>query len=335
MFQKPFFSKDGSKPYLFSPDGETLAITASWPNSFMLWNLNEETPRTLYQSWSPFNTSTVNWVGFPFPGGANLVESYDGSTVKYWNSKTCESVGEFYFGGDPTGFWIGPGGQIIAKVLRWLRFLENVPTDSSGVEAIGIVVYEREADNPHGWKLRHHDEGRRFHHKEVPAGWHKQWIDAVQIGADNRIVSVSLFERTIKSWNAETGEVDATISLDYQIVSRRNLLCVPVFSADLSTLAIAAKNSVTLFEVATGKVRGGVPCFPESVNALAFSQNGSTLAIGGNNQGTVGLLNVGTGQFHVILEGKKCEIRSLAFAPDGGRLAVGGRKFITVCDLKS
>jgi WD40 repeat protein len=68
---------------------------------------------------------------------------------------------------------------------------------------------------------------------------------------------------------------------------------------------------------------------------MAFSQDGSTLAIGGNNQAAVGLWDVGTGQWQVILEGKKGEIKSLAFADDGGRLAVGGREFITIWDLKS
>lgn len=323
----------------FSPDSKILAIGASWPNSLMLWNLNELTPRTLYRSRIPFSingASIVTWVGFPFPGGETLLASYGGGwTLRYWNSKTCESVGEFYFEGDPTGFWIGPGGQIIAKVLKWLRFLENVPSDSSGVEATGIVIYERAADNPQVWKLRHYNEGKRFHDKEVPSCWHKQWIDAVRVGAEGRIVSVSLLERTMKFWNAQTGEVDATISLEYELPRRGTLLCAPVFSPDLSTLAIAARNSVTLCEVATGRVQATLPSLPESVNALAFSQNGSTLAIGGKNQATVWLWDVGTGQWQVILEGKKGEIRSLAFAHDGRRLAVGGRKFITIWDLKS
>jgi WD40 repeat protein len=338
VFQE-FEFKGRAQSLSFSADGKTLAVGASCPNSLMVWNLNEATPLTLYRSWIPFSineTTIIAWVGFPFPDGTTLLTCYGGGrTLGYWNATTGKRVGEFHFSeGDPWGFWIGPEGRIIVKALWWLHFPEDAPVDDMGNPVgVGVVIYERAADNPHRWELRHYNESKRFHDKEAPSGWHRQGIDAVQVGPEDRIVSVSLREKTIKFWNAETGEVDATVALEYELPSVRYAKCCPAFSPDLSALGIPARNSATVCDVATGRVRVTLPPFAENINAMAFSLDSCLLAISEYNQTTVSLWDIQTGGRRTLLEGKTGEIRSLAFSPDGQLLAVGGKKFITIWDI--
>jgi WD40 repeat protein len=229
----------------FSPDGRLLSAGTSWPNSLVLWNLTEPTPRTLCRSWIPFSlnaASAIVWVGFPFSDGATLLASHYGWILRYWNAQTGKKVGEFQFHeGDPTGFWIGANGPIIVKVLVWLHFPEHAPVDDVCYpKAIGLVIYERVADDPYCWKLRHYNENKRFHGKEEPSGWHKAAIDAVGVGPGNRIASVSLAERVIKIWNAGTGEVEGTLGLEWETHHGRHPSISPTFSHDLRTLAAVA-----------------------------------------------------------------------------------------------
>ena len=96
------------------------------------------------------------------------------------------------------------------------------------------------------------------------------------------------------------------------------------FSPDGRMLAIGFLNGeVSLYDVATGRVRRTFEGHTDAVNSVAFSPNGLILASGGWDQ-IVRLYNVITGELRQTLEGHTFDVKHVAFSPDGKVLASAG-----------
>jgi WD40 repeat protein len=80
-----------------------------------------------------------------------------------------------------------------------------------------------------------------------------------------------------------------------------------------------ADQTITLWEVASGRARATLIGAGGPVHALAFSADGKTLASGGPS--SVKLWHVATGQELYELDGTAGPNLPLAFAPDGQALA--------------
>lgn len=109
------------------------------------------------------------------------------------------------------------------------------------------------------------------------------------------------------------------------------------FSPDGSVLAAGgAGKKVTLFDVATGEVRGEVDR-DGWVYAVSFSPDSATLAVGGDSA-TLALCEVVTGEVRLELERDESDdwVRTVAFSPQSTILAVGGRtKTVAIYDVTS
>ena len=94
-----------------------------------------------------------------------------------------------------------------------------------------------------------------------------------------------------------------------------------VFSRDGASLAAAYKNTVYIWDVATGeKIRTLEG--PEICSA-ALSPDGQTLA-GGSSHGTVFLWNMATGEQLHRFQAQSNSVSFMEFSPNGGVLAIGG-----------
>jgi WD40 repeat protein len=107
----------------------------------------------------------------------------------------------------------------------------------------------------------------------------------------------------------------------------------PAFSPDGRTLAIIEVGEVTLWEVASGQLRGRLKG-PMWVHALAFSPNGCFLAVGTYPEAPVVLWDPSASRIVGQLRGDVGRVDTLAFSPDGSRLVMAGYfPTVLLCDV--
>lgn len=118
---------------------------------------------------------------------------------------------------------------------------------------------------------------------------------------------------SVKTWDAKTGQVRTVVQ------GIGGEFSVTAISSDGRMLALASDSSVFLAN-SNGVKLTILTRFNASVNCLAFSPDGKTLAAGGSDE-TVKFWDVSNGRELAILAGHTGRINSVAFSPDGKTLA--------------
>ncbi len=167
------------------------------------------------------------------------------------------------------------------------------------------------------------------------------WIRDGRTGADlTRLDGTAegirlLADHAIKRWEVDTGELEATLSLETEHMWR---VWSVAFSPDGETLASTGHDhAVRLWDMEGRRVRTVLHGHWRNVNALAFSPDGSLLASGSSDL-TVRVWELGSGRHLATLGGGAGPVVSVAFSPDGASLANGdtrGRIFLwSVADAR-
>jgi WD40 repeat protein len=114
---------------------------------------------------------------------------------------------------------------------------------------------------------------------------------------------------------------------------------VVAITKDGKLLAAASVPAVKFWDVAEGKAREGVAHLFLGAISLAFSDDGTLLAVGTSTQdgimGQIRLWDVAAAKFRepFIETGKKGSVQSMAFTPDGKLLAASGKEGVRFWDL--
>jgi WD40 repeat protein len=137
-------------------------------------------------------------------------------------------------------------------------------------------------------------------------------------------------------------ELQSKVSLGLNTGGHAYPIRTMVFTPDGKKLLTARRIEVRLWDVESGREER-VWRLPISVNCLAVSPDGKTVAAAGKTQvdadgkpkAPVWLLSPETGAARVIHPGLDYAVNTLAFAPDGTRLACGDGPLASVYDLKA
>ena len=143
---------------------------------------------------------------------------------------------------------------------------------------------------------------------------------ALSFSPDGKTLVSGGRDNIVRLWDVQTGELKSRLK------GHRDDVNAVIFSENGEVCASGSDDgTIRLWTVHTGvmlAILKGDTKFPEGINALAFSPNGSTLASATTDQ--IWLWDIDTKQVVRILEGHTWYVSALAFSPDGETITSAG-----------
>ncbi len=327
-----------------SPDGKTLlsggaasggvtSASASSGGQLMLWDMaTGRELKTLLKG-----SNDVSSVAFTPDGKVALS---GGDKVKLWDVATGRELRAFgeIPGHRVSDIAISPDGKLLASstgtvdtIKLWDvstgQELRTLAGHSGGIFSIvfspdGRVLVS--GGNDKLIKLWDVATGREV---RTIAG-HSKYIRTLAFSPDGRVLVSTSGDKTVKLWDVSTGRelgalAGASLSLAVSAVA---------FSPDGKKLASSDENVIKLWDFNAGRELLKLAGRVETVNSVAFSRDGKTMASGGNEP-TVKLWDVSTGQQVRVLSAGRFVVGCVVFSPDGKALAGTDRKSISLWDV--
>ena len=268
----------------FSPDGKTLA-SGSNDNTIRLWNVETgETIRTLTGHRSSVRSVAFNPVGQTLASG-----SYD-KTIRLWDVTTGETVKTYRENtAEINSLAFSPDGQVLASGKSGFGGTYIRLWDIS--LGVGVGWYDSSvwsvAFNPNGkilasgswnsvtlWTITIGENVPGAIRLRTLSG-HRDDVRCVAFSPDGTTLASGSADRTIRLWDASTGNTIRTLS-----GHRGNVYSV-AFSPDGTILASGSSDDIIrLWDASTGDPIITLRGHRDVVYSVAFSPDGETLASG-------------------------------------------------------
>lgn len=219
--------------------------------------------------------------------------SFD-KTIKIWNLKTGEAIGNLTGKSKLNAIAISPDGQMIIG-----------GGDDSTIKIWNLATAESTA-----------------------LTGHSDWIRCIAISPDGQTLASGSRDETIKIWNLQTRSVLRTLT------GHDGTVLAIAISPDGQTLASgSADKTIKLWNLQTGQLLHTLTQHSDLIWSVTISPDGQTLA-SGSRDNTIKLWNMNTGELHNTFLGHSEAVWSVDISPDGQTLVSGsGDKTIKLWKL--
>ena len=151
---------------------------------------------------------------------------------------------------------------------------------------------------------------------------HSDSARSVAISPDGKTLASGSYDKTIKLWNLETGQLEHTFR-EHSDRGHSDIVYSVAISPDGQTLASGSGDkTIKLWNLETRQLENTLTGHDGNVYSVAISPDESTLA-SGSGDGTIKLWNLETGNLQHTLTGHDDPVYSVAISPDGKTLASG------------
>ncbi|PWI64590.1 hypothetical protein PCL_09520 [Purpureocillium lilacinum] len=252
--------------------------------------------------------SSVSSVAFSPDGKLVASGSYD-KTIKIWDAETGEVQ------------------RALAGHGEWVRSVALSPDGklvASGSDDKTIKIWDTATGEAQRTLVGHGSSVRSVTFS--PDG-HGSSVSSVAFSPNGKLVASGSYDKTIKIWDAETGEALRTL------VGHGGWVRSVTFSPDGKFVASGSDdNTIKIWDAATGEAQRTLAGHGYSVSSVVFSPNCKRVA-SGSYDNTIKIWDAATGEAQRTLVGHGAVLRSVAFSPDSKLVASGSHdKTIKIWD---
>ncbi len=296
----------GLEPRAFSPDGRTLS-TSEDGGSVILWDVEEGVPIETLEGHADMQQDSTHAFS---PDGRTLYTAGDDGRVIVWDVAGDRRLGRPF----PTGYRF-EGGFTAFEAFRPAFAL------SPDGRALAVARLDGRVELIDAETLRRTASFEAFPGRAAVA---------IDYSADGRRLAVAGQGGGVGVWDVESGERVGALLRAPRGPRTVNPRTVDALSFGQGDLLAAAEvgGAVRIWDVGRRELLRPPLRLPPSVHGLAFSPDGSQLAIpfgAFSDEGPNGveILDVASGERVARLSTDGEEVGSVAFSPDGGLLAGG------------
>jgi WD40 repeat protein len=263
----------------FSPDGRTLASVSHNP-TIQLWDLTTGKEQAMLWGHDAYAVTSVSFS----PDGRTLASGSEDKTIRLWDLATGKERAVLTgHTDDVTSVSFSPDGRTLASG-SWdntIRLWDLATGKERAVLAGHTNLVYSVSFSPDGRTLASGSWDNTIRLWDLATGkeqavlaGHTESVESVAFSPDGRTLASGSKDKTIRLWDLATGQEQAVLA-----TGRRISLS---FSPDgrLAAVAVSEDKTIRLWDLATGKERAVLAGHTESVDSVAFSPDGRTLASG-------------------------------------------------------